>query len=116
MILFALVLAAAPFQEAFKGELAETLGTAPDATFEARKRPQDVEICIADAFTSVGAPAVFRQGDNEVVIASFYGSGDGVFAAATLKSGPEALHVELRVRGNGWDERMKSRVGDCLRR
>lgn len=115
MIMAALTLFATA-QVDFRGELRETLETPVDQTFESNKRPQDVEVCIADAFTSVGVPSVLRQGDSQVLIVSFMpDGGGGVFAALTLKFDKMPMTAELRVRGKGWDDRMKARVAQCLR-
>lgn len=114
MIAAAMLLLMTP-QVDFRGELRETLETPVDHVFVSNKRPQDVEVCIADAFTSVGVPSVLRQGDAQVLIVSFMpDGGGGVFAALTLKFDKAPMTAELRVRGKGWDERMKARVGQCL--
>lgn len=106
----ALLLQAKPYE----GELVERLKTPAKATFESQKRSYDLEICVADALTVVGSPTVLRDGPDNIVIAASFPGGNAFLASVSIAKNGTGSRLELRIRGKGWDDRIKARVAGCL--
>jgi hypothetical protein len=95
-----------------RGKLHETLASPIDFSFQATGRLEDVQICIADVVSVVGAPVVLQNGRDRLVIASY---SQGTFmAAVSLAQQRELVTAEIRVRGGGWDGRIASRTRSCF--
>jgi len=105
--------AAAPASAQYSGELKERLRAPVIDTFTTRKKPYDLEICLADVITSVGYPIVLRDGPRDVVIAAAL-SPSKYMASFSLRDVPAGTQIEMRLMGKGWDERFRSRIRDCL--
>lgn len=111
-VILALVLAAQA--GAYAGELKEHLALPPSATFSSAKPAYDMEICIADALTVLGTPTVLRDGPSNIVIAASIPMSGTYIASATVLHTDEGSRVDLRVRGKGWNDRMRERIQACL--
>lgn len=96
------------------GELKQRLNSEIKATFETNKKSYDLEVCLADALTLIGGPTVLRNGPENIIIAVAYGGGNAIFATINVDRTPTGSHLELRARGNGWDDRLKARITTCL--
>lgn len=114
--MFALALLLAGMDDKpYRGEIAERLASPVVATFETSKPSYDLEICIANAVVSLGAPVVLRDGpDNVVVMASMSPISQAFIISASLIKIPTGTRIDMRLRGKGWDERMKERIKACL--
>ena len=114
--MFVITVAAALLLQAkpYEGELMERLKAPAKATFESQKRSYDLEICVADALTVVGSPTVLRDGPENIVIAASLPAGNAFLASVSIAREGSGSRLELRIRGKGWDDRIKSRVAGCL--
>lgn len=106
----ALLLQAKPYE----GELRERLQAPAKAAFESGKRSYDLEICVADALTVIGSPTVLRDGPENIVIAASFPGGNAFLASVSIARTATGSHLELRIRGKGWDDRIRTRVAGCL--
>lgn len=98
----------------YAGELKEHLALPPAATLASGKRAYDLEICIADALTVLGTPTSLRDGaDGVVIVASNPMAGNYIASAAIHEAGGQST-VTVRVRGKGWNDRIRGRVEACL--
>lgn len=98
----------------YYGELRERLESPVIATVESTKQPYDLEACSANAVLSLGGPVVLRDGpDNVIVGASMEPNGQAFLVSINLIKTATGTRMELRLRGKGWDERMKERMTVC---
>lgn len=98
----------------YAGELKEHLALPPAATLTSGKRAYDLEICIADALTVLGTPTSLRDGpDGVVIVASNPMAGNYIASAAIQEAGGQS-RVSVRVRGKGWNDRIRGRIEACL--
>ena len=100
--------------EPYEGELKEHLRTPVKATMESAKRSYDLEICVADVLTALGTPTALRSGPDDVVIAASFPTSNAYIASATIIRVGQGSRVELRVRGKGWDDRLRTRLQACM--
>lgn len=98
----------------YEGELRERLKAPAKAIFDTSKQAYDLEVCVADALTVVGIPTVLRDGPNNIVIAAAFPSGNAFLAAVSISKVAEGSHLELRIRGKGYDDRIATRIKGCL--
>ena len=98
----------------YQGELRERLNAPPKAAFDTGKQSYDLEICVADALTVVGIPTVLRDGPDNIVIAAAFPSGNVFLASVSISKVGLGSHLELRIRGKGYDDRIASRIKGCL--
>ncbi|VVT20132.1 conserved hypothetical protein [Sphingomonas aurantiaca] len=112
MLAAALILGLAGQTEPFAGELKERLASPIDATLTTTKRPYDLEVCLADAITMLGIPTVLRDGPDNLVIGA---ASANVFNAtvSVIRTG-EGSQILIRVKGKGFNDRVTSRVRQCL--
>lgn len=96
------------------GELMERLQSPVRATFESQKRSYDLEVCVADALTVMGSPTVLRDGPENIVIAASFPGGNAFLASVSISRNGTGSHLELRLRGKAWADRMKTRIAACL--
>lgn len=98
----------------YYGELRERLESPVVATVESTKQPYDLEACATNAVLSLGGPVVFRDGpDNVIVGASLAPTAQAFLVSISLVKIATGTRMELRLRGKGWDERMKERMTVC---
>ncbi|MGE5563423.1 MAG: hypothetical protein ACM3ZV_08940 [Bacillota bacterium] len=111
MLAALLLLAATAGQSAPRGEIQERLDGQPSFVFQTRKRPVDLEFCVADVLSRVANPSAFSDGpDRRIVIAS-----EGkVIVAVELNGTTGGTNVIGHVFAKGWDDRMRERVKACL--
>lgn len=112
--LAALQTAAPVGEKPWQGEIMERLSAPVIATFTTTKPAYDLEICVANALTSLGTPTVLRDGpDNIVILASLHG-GNAFLASASIIKTATGSRIDLRLRGKGFDDRVTRRIDDCL--
>lgn len=111
---FLWVVALAAQTGAYAGELKEHLALQPAAVLTSTKKAYDLEICIADALTVLGTPTALRDGPDDVVIAASIPSAGTYIASATIVRTDNGSRVDVRVRGKGWNDRVRERVQACL--
>lgn len=111
MILLPAALIAA---QAYQGELRERLAAPIVEEFDSAKKAYDLEVCVADALTVLGTPTAFRDGPDNIVIAASMPSGNAYLAAVTISKSGDGSHLALRLRGKGWNDRLRSRISGCL--
>ena len=98
----------------YYGELRERLDSPVVATFDSNKQPHDLELCVANAVLSLGGPVILRDGPENVIVgASMSPIGQAFLVTVSLLKTANGTRLELRLRGKGWDERMKERLGAC---
>lgn len=97
------------------GELRERLESPVVATFASSKQPHDLEVCVANAVLSLGAPIILRDGPDNTIVGAMYAPGysQAFLASISLIKTRTGTLMELRLRGKGWDERMKERLTVC---
>lgn len=98
----------------YEGELKERLRTPAKASFESNKASYDLEICVADAVTVLGVPTVLRDGPANIVIAAATPGGNAFPVSVTISPAKSGSHLDLRIKGKGWDDRIASRIRACL--
>lgn len=108
------VIALAAQGSAYAGELKEHLALPPVAELASNKQSYDLEICIADALTVLGTPTALRDGKDDVVIAASTPMAGTYIASATIVHTEQGSRVDVRVRGKGWNDRVRDRVQACL--
>lgn len=109
-----LIAAALMAQQApYAGELRERLNAPIKASINSAKPPYDLEICVADVISVVGTPTVFRDGPDDVVIASSFPTGNKFLAAVSIRRVATGSHLDLRLQGKGWDDRITERLKAC---
>lgn len=112
MLIAALILGLSGQTEPFAGELKERLASPINATLTTTKRPYDLEVCIADAVTMIGIPTVLRDGPENLVIGA---AGPNIFTATvSIVRNGEGSQVLIRVKGKALNDRVTSRVRQCL--
>jgi hypothetical protein len=112
MLLMALMMMAdKPWQG---GEIKERLESPITASFDTAKRADQLEICLADVLSVTGSPTVLRDGPDNIVILSSSGFGGAYLASVSVNKTATGSHLDLRIRGKGWDDRMKERITVCL--
>lgn len=98
------------------GEIVERLRAPIIASFSSSKKEYDLEICVADALSTIGwgGPLVLRDGPkDEVMLVG--GAGINVYmAAVTFHDVPNGTTLDLRLRGRAWDDRVTTRISKCL--
>jgi hypothetical protein len=114
LMMFASAIALIVQGEPNAGELMERLTSEPKAVFDTGKKPYDLELCLADALTLIGAPTVFRDGPDNIVMAVALAGGNAIFATVSVAQKADGSHLELRARGKGWDDRLSARIKTCL--
>jgi hypothetical protein len=97
----------------YYGELRERLDEPVVATIQSKKKPYDLEVCVANATLSVGWPFVMRDGPKNSIIAASGASSNAFVISVTLIDTPSGTDMELRIRGFGWNDDMKKRLTDC---
>jgi hypothetical protein len=98
----------------YYGELRERLEAPVVATIESTKQPYDLEVCVANAVLSLGGPVILRDGpDNVIVGASMSPTSQAFLVSVSLLKTAGGTRMELRLRGKGWDERMKQHLTTC---
>lgn len=108
MLALALALIATPAG----GNISQRLASPPAFTLETPRPIADLELCVADALSLMAPPAVFRDGvDRSVLVADDRGS---MVAAMDLRRANGRTQVVGHIRGKGWDDRIRERVGRCL--
>jgi len=112
MIALALLLIASQ-AEPFVGEIKERLAAEVRATFASTKKPYDLEICTADVVSVLGTPTVLRDGPTDVVMIVALGQG-AYLGSLSMHDVPGGSTLELRLRGKGWDDRLKERIQACM--
>jgi hypothetical protein len=113
MILLALMLFAQD-TSGFVGEIQERLGKPVSVSFETLKPVIDLELCIANALSSLGTPTMLREGPDKVHMMISFPAANAYLASASFITTQTGTRIDLRVRGKGWDDRLTSRVKDCL--
>lgn len=114
MLTKSLLVLAAAASTPYAGELKEQLNRPVAAAFQTPKKAYDLEVCIADVLTIMGTPTSFRDGPDDVILAASVPGSGTYSASATIKSTSNGSMVELRIRGKGWDDRLRSRIEHCL--
>ncbi len=98
----------------YYGELRERLESPVVATFESSKQPHDLEVCITNAVLSLGVPVILRDGPENVIVGATLAPFSQAFpVSVSLLRSASGTRLELRLRGKGWDERMKERLAIC---
>jgi len=100
--------------EPYEGELKEHLRLPVKASMPSGKRSYDLEICVADVLTVLGTPTALRSGPDDVVIAASFPTSNAYIASATIVRVGTGSRIDLRVRGKGWDDRLRARMEACL--
>lgn len=114
MLHFVIAMALAPLQAAsVAGELMERLNTPAQSVFETTKKPEDIELCIADALTLIGNPSIFRDGLDRSVFSVAQGGGNGITATVSVIKTQTGNRLETRSRG-AWKDRLSARVKSCI--
>lgn len=98
----------------FVGEIRERLDKQVTATFETPKPVIDLELCVADALSSIGTPTMLREGADRVHMMISFSGANVYLASASFIVIPTGTRIDLRVRGTGWDERLTARIKACL--
>lgn len=98
----------------FEGELQEILRSPIKAQFDTTKPGHQLELCVADSLSIAGAPSVLRDGLDDVVMVAPNGASGSYLAAVSIRKTESGSHIDLRVRGKGWDDRLKMRINTCL--
>lgn len=114
MIWIAAMAVLLPQAEPFEGELSEHLRTPVKATMTSTKRAYDLELCVADVLTVLGTPTALRSGPDDVVIAASFPGGNAYIGSATIVRVGDGSRVDLRIRGKGWDDRLRARLQGCM--
>lgn len=113
-VLMIWILAIAAQVGGYAGELKEHLALPPAATLTSDKPAYDMEICIADALTVLGTPTSLRDGPDGVVIVASNPMAGTYIASAAIQKTDRGSRVIVRVRGKGWNDRVRDRVQACL--
>lgn len=113
-LMTAVALALAPEAAAYRGPLQMALAERPFADLQSRKRPSEIEICVADALTGLGAVSSFRDGEDGVVLAATPNNGITYTALVRIKASNDGSFLMLSLSGKDWRDRLKSRVAACL--
>ena len=97
---------------AHAGEIFERLRTEPNFKLTSTKRPEDLELCVADALTHAGAVSAFRNG-RETIIMSLMGVNkyNGAVRLVPVEAGTD---LTVFLRGKTYDDRMKGWISDCV--
>lgn len=111
-MLFLIMLAA---MENWKGgEISENLRMPVKAEYTTAKSIADLELCVADALSTSGTISIVRDGAKNVVILAAQPRDRGYISSAYLSPYDSGTKVQLRVRNNDVDDRMRSRFSVCL--
>lgn len=101
-------------QSPYQGEIRERLNKPIIATFKSSKPFHDLEICVADAASIAGIPIVLRDGAYAMQMMFMSWGGNAYNGSITFTKIPEGTRLDMRVRNQSIDGRVKSRVESCL--
>lgn len=111
MMLMALMMMA---DKPWQGEIMERLESPITASFDTTKRADQLEICLANVVTVLGTPVILRDGPDNIVMLSATVNGGGFASSISVNKTATGSHLDLRLRGKGWDDRFRERINACI--
>jgi hypothetical protein len=101
-------------QMPYEGELRERLSKPVIASLESRKPAYDLELCVADVMTVMGVPTVLRDGPDNLQMMINFPNGNSYTASVSFIKLANGTRLDIRLRGKGWDDRLRDRLTTCL--
>lgn len=114
MIMMAVIALAMIADAPWVGEIREKLGQPVVAQFTSPKPIDRLELCVANVVTTLGTPVVLRDGPDKVVILASAADGRIYLTAVSMTQTNGTTHIDLRVQGKGWNDRIATRLQSCL--